>query len=202
MIRGRKGEEGGALAITMMLLLGLAGLGLAFMTASRSETQIAGNDIRSSQSLYASEAGLNEAMARMWDPKAASYVGENMKAPNQGWGCYIVADKGESSQDPDFKATGEDGLDNDIDGLADEGGEVYPEFLSAQSAFDRQIKYPWVKITYSLDKSNNLIRYGDHDNNPTTRPRKNLVEGIPVVLVTSRGERGSARSTLESSTHT
>lgn len=193
----RGGQEGSALAITLLLLMGLTALGAVFMTTSRTDTQIAGNDMRYNQSLYAAEAGLHEAMARMWSPGAASYVGENMKAPNRGWGCYIATAQGNSSEDPNYGDTAEDGLDNDIDGLADEGGEVYPEVMSVQSPLDNPINYPWVRISYSLDASNNIIRYGDHDGNPSTRPRKNLVAGIPVVMVASRGERGTARRMLE-----
>jgi hypothetical protein len=193
----RNGQAGSALVITLLLLMGLTAMGAVFMTSSRTDTQIAANDMRYNQALYASEAGLHEAMARMWSPSIAQYVGEDMQNPNSGWGRYIVSTAGNSAQDPDYGDTGDDGLDNDIDGITDESGEVYPETMSVQAALEDQIDYPWVRISYSLDNSNNLIRYGDHDNNPTTRPRKNIVEGPPLVTITTCGERGTARRTLE-----
>ncbi len=193
----REDQEGSALAITLLLLMGLSALGTVFMTTSRTETQIVGNEIRYSQALYAAEGGLHEAMARLSDVGAGSYVGENMQNPNKGWGLYLVTAAGNSSRDPDYAHTESDGVDNDLDGLIDESGEAYPEVLSAQSALADPIDYPWVRVSYGLDGSGNLIRYGDHDDNPTTRPRKNPVSGSPVVYVTARGERGTAGRTLE-----
>jgi hypothetical protein len=190
-------ENGGALAIAVLLLAGLTALGVVFMTTARTETQIAGNDMRITQSLYAAEAGLNEAMARLDDASSGTYVGENMQAPNQGWGVYIVTSSGNSARDPERADTAEDGLDNDIDGSIDESEETYPEVLSVQSVFSSQINYPWVRLSYCLDASNNILRYGDHDDNPTTVPRKNTARGAPIVVVDSRGERGLARKTLE-----
>lgn len=193
----RQGQEGSALVVTLLLLMGLTALGAVFMTASRTDAQIAGNDMRYNQALYAAEAGVHEAMARMWSPGGASYIGEDMENPNSGWGRYIVSTAGSSAQDPDYADTNDDGLDNDIDGHVDESAEVYPETMSVQSGSANQINYPWARVSYSLDGSNNVIRYGDHDNNPTTRPRKNLVNGAPVVAVAARGERGTARRTLD-----
>jgi len=193
----RKGQEGGALAITLLLLMGLTALGAAFMTTSRTETQIAGNVMRHTQALYLAEAGLNEALARLHRPTGASYIGEDLFAPNPGWGTYLVLSSGNSALDPDYSDAEDDGLDNDIDGSTDETGEAYPEVLSAQSALASPLNYPWVRITYSLDNAGNLIRFGDHDDNPTTRPRKNLVDGDPVVFITARGEQGTSRRTLE-----
>jgi hypothetical protein len=192
-----KDKKGSALAITLLMFLGLTAMGAVFMTTSRTDTQIAANDMRYNQALYAAEAGLHEAMARMWSPGGASYVGEDLQTPNNGWGCYLVSQAGNSKHDPDYGDTGNDGLDNDLDGHADESGEVYPEVLSAQADQDRPLNYPWVRISYALDASNNVIRYGDHDNNPTTRARKNLFEGPPVVTISTRGERGSANRTLD-----
>jgi hypothetical protein len=196
-IVSRKGQEGGALAITLLLLMGLTALGAVFMTTSRTETQIAGNVMRHTQSLYLAEAGLNEAMARLYRPTSTSFIGEDTSAPHPGWGKYLVLTSGNSALDPNYGAADSDGLDNDLDGLSDESGEAYPEVPSAQSSLENPLNYPWVRITYSLDASNNLIRYGDTDDNPTTRPVKNLTTGDPVILVTSRGEQGTSKRTLE-----
>jgi hypothetical protein len=45
-------------------------------------------------------------------------------------------------------------------------------------------------VRYKLNNANQIVYFGDHDNDPTTPPRENLVRGIPVIIVTSAGRRG------------
>lgn len=195
--KSRKGQEGGILVISLLLLMGLTALGAAFMTTARTEVQITGNEIRYAQALSHAEAGLNEAVARLAIPSSPHYIAEDMTAPNPGWGRYIVLSKGNSTQDPDFAKTATDGLDNDLDAATDEASESYPEVLSVQSGLADPLPYPWIKMTYCLDSSNNIVRYGDHDNNRSTPPRRNLAFGVPILTVTARGEQASANRTLE-----
>ena len=196
-LKPRKGQEGGVLVISLLLLMGLTALGAAFMTTSRTEVQISGNVITYAQALSHAEAGLNEAVARLAVPSSPHYVAEDMTAPNPGWGRYIVLEKGNSTQDPDFGKTATDGLDNDLDAATDEASESYPEVLSVQSDFHDPLAYPWIKVNYCLDGGNNIVRYGDHDNNRATPPRRNSTFGQPIVTVTARGEQGPANRTLE-----
>jgi Tfp pilus assembly protein PilX len=191
------GERGGVLVITMLLLVGLTALGAAFMTTSRSETQITGNVIRHSQALTLAEAGLNEAVARLSIPASPNYIAEDLTAANPGWGRYIVLQNGNSSLDPDCAVTATDGLDNDFDAATDEASERYPEVLSTQAGLDNPLLYPWVKVKYKLDSSNNIVLYGDHDNNRATPNRRNSVCGQPIITVTSRGEQAESNRTIE-----
>lgn len=185
------------MVITMLMLMGLTALGAAFMTASRSETQITGNVIRHAQALSIAEAGLNEAIARLAIPSSPNFIGENPFAPNPGWGRYIVLKKGNALQDPEYAVTATDGLDNDLDAATDETSESYPEILSLQAGVSDPIQYPWIKVKYVLDSGNNIVLYGDHDNNRATADRKNSVFGVPVIDVTARGEQGAASRTIE-----
>jgi hypothetical protein len=185
------------MVITMLLLMGLTALGAALMMTSRTETQIMGNEIRYAQALCLAEAGLNEAVARIATPASPLYIAEDQTAPNPGWGRYIVLDRGNSVYDPDFSRTADDGLDNDLDAAIDETSESYPEVLSVQSGAEYPLNYPWVRVSYKLDSDNNIVRYGDHDDNPATPQQCNLVFGVPVLTVTSRGQEGPANRTLE-----
>jgi len=196
-LKPREGQEGGVLVISLLLLMGLTALGAAFMTTSRTEVQISGNVVTYAQALSHAEAGLNEAVARLAVPLSPHYIAEDMTAPNPGWGRYIVLERGNSTQDPDFGKTATDGLDNDLDAATDETSESYPEVLSVQSNFHHPLAYPWVKVNYRLDGANNIVRYGDHDNNRATAPRRNPTFGQPIVTVTARGEQGPANRTLE-----
>lgn len=196
-INGREGQEGSILIITMLVLVGLTALGAVFMTSSRIDTQLAGNEIRYEQALSLAEAGINEAVARLAIPASPDYIAEDMTSPNPGWGKYIVLRRGNSAGDPDFKKTATDGLDNDLDAATDESSESYPEVLSVQSSLETPLYYPWVKVTYRLDSNNNILRYGDHDNNRATPNRRNLVFGVPILTTTSRGEQAAANRTVE-----
>jgi hypothetical protein len=196
-IAGREGQEGSILLISLLVLLGLTALGAAFMTTSKLDTQIVGNEIRYEQSLSLAEAGLNEAVARLATPSSPHFIAEDLTTPNPGWGRYIVLAKGNSAQDPDFAKTATDELDNDLDAATDEASESYPEVLSLQASLDDPLYYPWVKLKYRLDSGNNIIVYGDHDNNRATPQRKNTVFGVPVINITARGEQAAANRTIE-----
>ncbi len=192
-----RGQDGGILVITMLLLMGLTALGAAFITTSRTETQISGNVIRNAQALTLAEAGLNEAVARLAIPASPYFIGENTSTPNPGWGRYIVLEKGNSTLDPEFAYLAHDSLDNDFDAATDEASECYPEILSLQSNQANPLLYPWVKVSYKLDSHNNIIRFGDHDNNRATPDQRNLTAGVPIYTVTTRGERSEANRTIE-----
>jgi hypothetical protein len=49
-----------------------------------------------------------------------------------------------------------------------------------------------VKVRYKLNSANQIVRFGDHDNNPSTPPQENVVRGIPKIIVTAAGRRGAA----------
>ncbi|KPJ60784.1 MAG: hypothetical protein AMJ46_04755 [Latescibacteria bacterium DG_63] len=193
-------EKGNALVIALLVLMVLSTMAVAFVAVTKTETQISGNQLRGSQALYVAEAGVSEALARMSVQGSPSYIGENLSSPTVGWGRYVVLGNGASVGDPEFASTQSDSLDNDGDGSIDETGEVYPEVASSQVGLQEVINYPWVKVRYKLGDDSGITRvllYGDHDNDPSTRPMENFASGFPVIIVTSNGVRSNANKTVE-----
>ena len=193
-------EKGNALLVALLVLFVLSTVALAFVNAAKTERQISGNNLRESQALYVAEAGLSEGLARMSSKSSPSYIGETGSPPTPGWGRYIVMTNGESAGDPERNVTEADSLDNNGDGSIDESGETYPEVLSSQAGLALPIEYPWVKVRYRVFKIGGVDRvvlFGDHDDNPATRPIQNLVRGAPVLIVTSNGIQSNAKKTVE-----
>jgi hypothetical protein len=190
------GQHGSALVISLLVLLVMTMIGTMFMVQTKTETQIAGHDMRHTQALYNAEAGSAEVLARMSRATHPNFIGQPTADPVEpGWGRYVVLTGGNSSNDPAYAVTESDGLDNDSDLETDEDGEHYPEVLSEQDSV--QIAYPWVKLHYKLNPAGDPILFGDHDNNPSTPSEPNLVNGLPILVVTSSGSQGSAARTLE-----
>jgi hypothetical protein len=194
----RRAERGTALILSLLALLCLTLVGGLFVANTKTETQIAGHEMRHSQSLYNAEAGCAEVLARMSNQRdTTNYIGQPGQSWNTlpGWGRYVVLTNGNSGLDPDVSATETDGLDNDGDTLVDESGETYPEVATAQSG--STVDYPWVKVRYKLNGANQVLLYGDHDDNPLTDPAVNLARGYPIIVATSAGAQGSARRLIE-----
>jgi PilX N-terminal len=192
----RNPEAGNTLVVVLLVLFLLTSLGISYVAVTKGDKQIAGNQMISSQAFENAEAGISEVLLRMSDPNAGStiYIGETL-GNTPGWGRYVVTDPGNSGLDPDYDDTTNDGLDNDGDAAVDEASERYPEKGSKQNfgmALSNKLDYPWVKVRYKLNSANQIIRFGDHDNDGTTPPRENLVRGIPKIIVTAAGRRGAA----------
>ncbi len=192
-------QRGSAMVISLLVLLVLTMVGTLYLVQTKTETQISGHDMRSTQALYNAEAGYGEALARMSkSTDSTDYVGQAQDEwlTEPGWGTYIVLAAGDAASDPDYAAPGTDGRDNNGDGSVDEAGEHYPEVATKQLA-DDAINYDWVKIRYKLNGTGQAILFGDDDNDMTTPPRMNITTGYPVIVVTSHGEQGSAARTVE-----
>ncbi len=197
---GRGTEAGNTLIIALLVLFLLTSLGVSYLAVTKGDKQIAGNQLVASQAFANAEAGITETLMRMSDPTKTGFppndyfIGEQPGFYNAGWGKYIVTDPGNSGNDPQYNATTSDGLNNDPaqDASIDEMSEHYQETGSKQTmALVDKLDYPWVKVRYKLNNANQMVLFGDHDNNPTTPPRENLVRGIPVIIITSAGRRGS-----------
>jgi len=204
-------EAGNALVVALLVLFLLTSLGVSYVAVTKGDKQVAGNQLVSSQAFSNAEAGISEVLARMSDPNVLPpviYIGSNIGFPSwtaegpgnyhAGWGRYVVTDPGNSGLDPQYSSTTSDGLDNDGDGAVDESSEHYAETGSRQnsvvglSVSDR-LDYPWIKVRYKLNGANQIVYFGDHDNNPTTPPQENLVRGIPKIIITSAGRRGTGQ---------
>jgi hypothetical protein len=194
-------DSGNAMIVALLILFLLTSLGISYVAVTKGDKQIAGNQMTAAQAFSNAEAGISEAMLRMSDPNATplgTYIGEAAGTTTPGWGKYIVNDPGNSGLDPQYNSTLSDGLDNDLDAATDEASEHYPEIGSKQStmALSSKLDYPWVKVRYKLNGANQVLLFGDDDNNPTTPPRENLVRGIPELIVTSAGRKGVGAKTV------
>jgi hypothetical protein len=198
--RERRTERGTALILSLLALLCLTLVGGLFVANTKTETQLAGHDMRYNQALYNAEAGCAEVLTRMSNLRSDSLnyigqVGQNAWVTQPGWGRYLVLADGSSAQDPTYTSTETDGLDNDGDTIIDEAGEVYPEVATVQTG--EAVNYPWVKVHYKRNAGNQVVLYGDHDHNPSTAPIQNLTQGFPVILATSEGMQGVAMRRIE-----
>ena len=191
-------QRGSVMIISLLVLLVLTAVGLGYVLQSKTETQIAGNDTRWSQSLFVAEAGIAEGLGRMsTESDTASYIGEAGTTVTPGWGKYIVQSTGDSGGDINRGALAADGLDNDLDGTVDESGESYPETVTLQSN-SNAIAYPWVRVEYVLDAATGqVMRFGDHDGDVTTPQQFNLVAGAPVIRIRAQGSQGTASRQVE-----
>jgi hypothetical protein len=195
--RGQGPEAGNTLVVAVLVLFLLTALGVSYVAVTKGEKQIAGNQAVGTQAFANAEAGITEALIRMSDPTvtpAIIYLGQQPGAYTPGYGKYIVNDPGGSGFDPQYNATTADGLDNNGNAAVDESSEHYPETGSRQNTgsipVSDRLDYQWVKVRYKLNGANQIVLFGDHDNNPTTPPRENLVRGIPKIIVTSSGRKG------------
>ena len=191
---GVRADSGNAMVVALLVLMLFTAAGVTFIAVTKSEKQIAGNQMSSSQAMYAAEAGLSEALARMNNPSDPAYIGT--ATPTPGWGRYVVEAAGASASDPDRPLAAADGLDNNGDGLVDEPGEQYPEVTSAQAGMSDKIGYPYVRVRYKTQGSN-VVLFGDADHNPLTPLTENLAVGAPVLELVAHGTRGTANKTVE-----
>jgi hypothetical protein len=189
-----RNERGNALVVALLILFLLTSVGITYVAVTKGDRQVAGNQQASTMAFANAEAGVAEALHRMSNHTASGgdYIGQTPPSFTPGWGRYIVNDPGGSALDPRYSASTSDGVDNDGDAAVDESSEHYPETGSRQYplALVDKLDYPWVKVRYKLDASNNILLFGDHDNDPLTAPRENLVRGVPEIVVTAEGRRG------------
>ncbi|HEU4723839.1 MAG TPA: PilX N-terminal domain-containing pilus assembly protein, partial [Candidatus Eisenbacteria bacterium] len=190
----RTSDAGNAMVVALLVLMLFTAAGVTFVAVTKSEKQIAGNQLSSSQAMYAAEAGLSEALARMNNSSDPAYVGT--ATPKPGWGLYLVSESGMSKYDPDYGMTAKDGFDNDGDGNVDNSNESYPEVKSAAPDLDKSLTYPYVRVHFKTQGSD-MVRFGDHDANPLTPPAENQTYGAPVLDLEARGARGTAAKTIE-----
>ena len=194
-------ESGNTMVAALLVLFLLTALGVSYVAVTKGDKQIAGNQLVGTQAFENAEAGISEVLRRMSDPTEpypTVYIGQQPGLYTAGWGWYVVTDPGNAGLDPDAAETAFDGLNNDGDGAVDEGNERYPETGSKNGllALSSRLDYPWVKVRYKLDGANQIVLFGDHDNDPTTPPRENTVRGIPAIIVTAAGRRGAGNKTV------
>ncbi len=193
----RTDERGNALIVALLIMFLLTSLGITYIAITKGDKQIAGNQLASNQAFTYAEAGISEVLHRMSNPSAPppQYIGETPGTVTPGWGRYVETTPGASATDPQYNATLSDGLDNNGNAAIDEASEHYPVTGSMQGGLPvaSMLNYPWVKVRYKLNAANQVLLFGDDDNNPLTPPRENLVRGVPEIVVTAEGVKGVAQ---------
>ena len=195
-------EAGNALVVALLVLFLLTSLGISYVAVTKGEKQIASNQAIDSEAFQHAEAGITEVLLRMssnTNQAGAPHYGLAEPGPYAaGWGRYVVTDPGNSGLDPNAAATASDGLDNNGNAAVDESSERYPEAGSRQGsmALADRLDYPWVKVRYKLNGANQILLFGDHDNNPSTPPRENLVRGVPEIIITAAGREGKGNKVV------
>lgn len=190
-------EAGNALVVVLLVLFLLTSLGISYVAVTKGEKQIASNQAIDSEAFQHAEAGITEVLLRMssnTNQNGPPHYGIAEPGPAfaPGWGRYVVTDPGNAGLDPNAASTASDGLDNNGNAAVDESSERYPEIGARNGTLplaDR-LDYPWVKVRYKLNGANQILLFGDHDLNPSTPPRENLVRGIPEIIITSAGRQG------------
>jgi hypothetical protein len=196
--RSANAEAGNTLVVVLLVLFLLTSLGISYVALTKGDKQIAGNQMVGTQAFANAEAGISEALLRMSDPSKGfpTYIGQTPGSYTPGWGAYIVTDPGNAGLDPQYDETTSDGLNNNpgVNNSVDEASEHYPEVGSMQNgggmALADRLDYPWVKVRYKLNGANQIVLFGDDDNDPTTPPRENTVRGVPKIIITSAGRKG------------
>ncbi len=178
--------------MVVLVLFLLTSLGISYVALTRGDRQGGDDPAAGTQAFENAQAGISEVLARMSVPGREQYIGQPPGDYSPGWGRYVVNHPGSSSLDPQHDVPATDGLDNDGDGAVDEAGEHYPETGSRQISLVgvNRLDYPWVKVRYKLNAANEVILFGDHDDDPSTPPRENLVRGVPKIIVTAAGSSG------------
>lgn len=192
--RAAAGASGNAMVVALLVLMLFTAAGVTFVAVTKSEKQIAGNQMAGTQAMYSAEAGISEALRRMNAGDPASYIGP--AAPTPAWGRYLVVQAGNSALDPEGALQAQDGWDNNHNSYVDETGERYPEVLSKQPVATDAPVYPYVRVEYKM-KANQLVRFGDADHNPATPHVENPTIGAPVLRLTALGRRGTANKIIE-----
>lgn len=187
-----RAPAGNIVVMVILVLFLLTSLGISYVALTRGDRQHSDDAAAGTQAFENAQAGISEVLARMSVPGRAQYIGQAAGSYSAGWGRYIVNRPNSSALDPQHDLPATDGLDNDGDGTVDEAGEHYPETGSRQISLvgANRLDYPWVKVRYKLNAANQVILFGDHDGDPSTPPRENLSQGVPMIIVTAEGRSG------------
>ena len=113
-------EKGFVLIAVIMLLIILALIGTVAVITTTTEIKISSNYKTNAKSLYAAQAGTEEARARLRGSSSdVNYVGDDSSPPNELWSVYVgTSSSWETTDDPDhdsnYTKTGVNSIQSDI----------------------------------------------------------------------------------------
>jgi len=163
-------DKGMALPLSLMFLMILSIVGSTAAMLTTTDLKIGGNHRASDRAIYAAEAGIEEARARM-KMGATSPISDGHPSQTQ-WSAFIGSE---------IKANGK-GYDN--------GNAMHLRTNSLQTDLDYT-----VRIAHQTDGSGNILFYGDSDGNGTSE--RNSSTGRNIYAVSSTGLAGGALRTVE-----
>lgn len=99
-------ESGIVLIAVLVLIVILALVGTVAVITTNTDIKISDNYKTSVQALYAAQAGIEEARARLRGPSsAANYAGDPAPNPDENWSAYILtSNTWQTSDDPNYNA--------------------------------------------------------------------------------------------------
>lgn len=187
-LKGRlRDESGAALVIALMMLLGLAAMGMAAVMISSSDYVVAGTQRQRTQALHAAEAGLHEAMHRLGQAPGsmATVAGQQVDIsisdpsdpPDPNWNARIFLRQPPAAQVVNGSAV--------VTGTIQDPNE-YLEYADPQDPAEALL------IRHRLRDFNGdgipEVSYYD----PARIPQENPVSGFPIERITVRGRQGQA----------
>ncbi len=186
-------ERGGALLISIAMLLALGFVGAALITTASVEMRVAGHDRRGTQAQYVAEAGIEEALHRL-----AMRVGSQVTINGATFDPAIRDTS--ATYDPDWEV------------------RIYSPLVSSPTSSDPSLTYvPTVQdvavdhLDYLRDDAMMTIRHkwndlnGDNVRDPgeivlydaAKSPPENFTTGAPIKVIEVAGYRASARRRLQ-----
>jgi len=166
-------ENGLALPLSLMFLMILSIVGSTAAMLTTTDLKIGANYKSSERAMYAAEAGIEEARARM-KMAATGFINDAHPSQTQ-WSAFIGTEvkasrKGYSSSNA-----------------------MHSRTTSLQTALDYS-----VRISHQTDASGNLLYYGDSDGNGSNE--RNTTSGRNIYLISSTGNFAAAVRTIEAET--
>ncbi|MDO8785128.1 MAG: PilX N-terminal domain-containing pilus assembly protein, partial [Syntrophales bacterium] len=172
---GFSDEKGMVLVVGLLLIVVLMLLGTTAVLTSTTDIRISANYKTSNRALYAAEAGIEEARARLRtnDPADSNEIADSHPT-NTGWAAYIDIGDASKSQGKGYNS----------------GNSMHLRVSSLQSTLDYT-----VKTVHQTNASGNILYWGDsnsdgiNERNPTT--------GQNIYLATSYGTAAGANKTIK-----
>ncbi|MEE9604902.1 MAG: hypothetical protein V3V70_04945 [Candidatus Scalindua sp.] len=197
------GYENGFIIIAVIALIAILALvGTVGVLTTSTEIKISSNYKTGVQAFHASQAGADEARARLRGPSTSSvYIGDTTSPPyNELWSVYVgTSSSWETSDDPDYDNSytnvGEDSLQSDISYWVKVRHKKWSDCTTDEQdlAVDTSMFLP----SDPLD----IIYYGYGTSTSTTLKQFTTngdpYMGSPVEIITSYGSSGSGSGIIE-----
>src|SRR3990172_6135547 len=183
-------EKGIVFIAVLVLIVILALVGTVAVITTNTDIKISGNYKTSVQALYAAQAGIEEARARLRGASsAANYAGDPAASPNANWSAYILTtNTWQTSDDPNYNAS----YTNYIPKYSPVN---HTNTSIVANSLQTGISY-WVKIRHKREYDAEQAGHATtsphyYDNDGSTATHK------PVEIITAYGSSGGSVKVIE-----